>query len=226
MRSTVLARSVIVLGLLLAGGPNACAQHRPTSPDEPSRLCEYGIALAISGRESAAESAFVALLSYAPRDARALNNLGNLKLRNGDPELALAFYRRAGEVDTADAGIELNAAVTLALLGDEAAALAVAGDALPRAGGLSGAAALLGLSLRDAADSTSRAAGRATMSRARALELLRAAVNSVPPDSSRSSAPGTDSTAAGRYRALPWRSAGARGADSGQLPAIVYWKRS
>ena len=81
--------------------------------------CDYGITLALSGNPARAESVFVSLLSHSPGDARALTNLGNLELMQGEPDVALVFYGRAAQIDTADAGIILNRAVALMILGDE-----------------------------------------------------------------------------------------------------------
>ena len=47
---------------------------------------EYGVSLAMQGEAARAESVFVSLLSNSRGDARALNNLGNLRLLKGETE--------------------------------------------------------------------------------------------------------------------------------------------
>lgn len=224
MRLRHVTVTTVLLCAALMGVCSADSPNRVRGPDALSRLCEFGTWLAMSGREAAAESVFVALLSRAPGDARALNNLGNLHLRRGDPDLALEFYRRAGEADSADAGIALNAALALSLVGEEEAARAAAEDGVRRAGGLTSAADLLGLSIEAAADSTHRGAERGRMSRDRALELLRSATRAVPTDTVKPVPVGVDSSVA-RRRALLWRPAGARGSDAALPRDVMYWKR-
>src|SRR5947207_3786352 len=80
---------------------------------------EYGVTLAISGEEARAESIFVTMLSHTRGDARALNNLGNLRLLRGETGVALAFYERALRGDSLDPGIHLNRATALMLIGDK-----------------------------------------------------------------------------------------------------------
>src|SRR5262245_42347699 len=115
----------------------ACsASARPVEGGEARRdTCELGITLALLGRTAAAESVFVSMLSRAPRDPRALTNLGNLALLRGDADLALSFYGQAQEADTVDAGITLNEANALMILGDEDAASALAAEGVRQAGG-------------------------------------------------------------------------------------------
>lgn len=72
------------------------------------RRVEYGIALALGEDWAPAESAFVAVLSHRPADARALTNLGNLQLIQGNTRAALAFYDQADLADSSDAGIRLR----------------------------------------------------------------------------------------------------------------------
>src|SRR6266850_1677647 len=87
-----------------------CASSRPAVADPPDARSEYGVTLAVSGEEARAESIFVTMLSHTRGDARALNNLGNLRLLRGETGVALAFYERALRGDSLDAGIHLNRA--------------------------------------------------------------------------------------------------------------------
>ncbi|HET9235083.1 MAG TPA: hypothetical protein VFP10_13170, partial [Candidatus Eisenbacteria bacterium] len=57
----VVVALVILLGF--AAG-SACAGD--LAPNSLTRLCEYGITLALSGKEDTAESVFVSLLSRSP----------------------------------------------------------------------------------------------------------------------------------------------------------------
>ena len=184
--------------------------------------CEIGTALAQSGNVALAESVFVSLLSRSPRDPRALNNLGNLALIRGRPRVALAFYDDAASRDTSDAGIVLNQATALMLLGDENEAQLTASSGVAKAGGVGAAAGLLGITAPSELDPNDPPkAGQATsVHREEMLMLLRIAAGKVPADSIRA-------TGAQKVHPKPpvIRSAGPRGdADTGS-PAVVYWKR-
>jgi len=197
--------------------------HAGASPEELQRECEYGVALALSGQAARAESVFVSLLSHAPGDPRALTNLGNLHLLRDEPEVALAFYDRALRSDSTDAGIFLNEATALMLLGEEATAEDLAREGVRRAGGPRSAAQLLGLRYEGTQEESPKAAQRAYISREEVLELLRAAAQKVPADSSRAAA--TRPASQGKKPAPTWRSAGARGAADVEGAALLYWKR-
>jgi tetratricopeptide (TPR) repeat protein len=64
-----------------------------------------------------AQKEFEAILSQDPRHVSALNNRGNLYFVQGDFERALDAYRTAEEVDPADGGIRINAALAYYRLG-------------------------------------------------------------------------------------------------------------
>lgn len=217
---------IYLAGLLWVGAHALAAAADDAAPDPNGRLCEYGITLALSGHDAAAESVFVSLLSRVPHDARALNNLGNLRLRRGDPDVALAFYGRAGEADSADAGIMLNEATALMLEGDDQAARGRADEAMREAGGPAAAARLLGLRDADLNEDAPRASDHAQVSRDEVLALLRAAARAVPADTARANAKKKAEGAETRKgrSVLSWRSAGARGAADSDVAAVVYWK--
>src|SRR5690349_23088275 len=126
---------------------------------------EYGVTLAVSGEEARAESIFVTMLSHTKGDARALNNLGNLRLLRGEAGVALAFYERALRGDSMDAGIHLNRATALMLIGDKDRSAASFARGVNLAGGVDQAEALLGLgpertaSDRTASDRTANGRG-------------------------------------------------------------------
>jgi len=193
---------------------------------EPSRLRsenEYGIALALTGEGERAESAFVSLLSHSPGDARALNNLGNVHLLRGALDVALAFYARAGDADTLDAGIMLNASTALMLRGDDEEAQSLAVQGVRQAGGLRPAALLLGLK---APEETPKAGDRAYIRKDEVLALLRAATAGVPGDSLKGSRdPAAGAAARPRKKRTVWRSAGVRGTEGTDITAVVYWKQ-
>jgi hypothetical protein len=124
----------------------------PPQPGGHAQRARLGVELALSGQPARAESVFVSLLSDSPGDARALTDLGNLHLLRGDPETALAFYRRAALKDTVDGGIRLNRAVALLLLDRTEEAGREAAEGRRLAGGIEQAESLLGIRTeRDAA---------------------------------------------------------------------------
>jgi len=187
--------------------------------------CDLGITLALLGRSAAAESVFTSLLSHAPGDPRALTNLGNLALRRGEAGLALAFYERAGEADTADAGIVLNQAAALLALGEDELAQIRAAAGVQRAGGTEAAAGLLGLHLGETAPAAHKAGDRAYVSKEEVLNLLRAAAGKIPADSVRAGGAAGDSLATRGKKPPVWRSAGARAGVMPDGATLVYWKR-
>jgi len=220
-------RTWIALGiassLLLGSAAWATESATDAAPDPSSRLCEYGITLALSRQDERAESVFVALLSRIPHDARALNNLGNLRLWKGEADMALAFYNAAAGTDPDDAGITTNEAIAWAIAGDDSLAEAGAAEAVSRAGGPAETARLLGLRYTDLdADGWERGSDAPRLSREKALALLRIAARAVPPDTTQAR---NRSLSAGQHKQVPtWRSAGPR-ASSALEPAVVYWKR-
>lgn len=212
----------VLLGLGLGACQLVATPAIAARPDALTRLCNMGIRLALDGRTAAAESAFVAILTRSPGDARALNNLGNLAMWRHDGALAEAFYRAAADGDSADAGITLNGATSLLMAGDEDEARNVAEMGVRQAGGLDAAAHLLGLS---PADSESATAGDPTLlRREQVLMLLRSAARAVPRNSPPRAFGAADSARA-RRPVLAWRTAGVRSSGAAEEPAVVYWKR-
>jgi len=212
--------SLAVLGMLVG---TARAQT-DDDLDPSSRQCDLGITLALLRRPAAAESVFTSLLSRAPGDARAFNNLGNLALLRGEADLALPFYDRARSTDSTDAGIRLNEATAFLLLGEDDLASARVMDGVRRAGGVQAAARLLGLRYRDSTSHAGRAAQRPSFSQEEMLHLLRTATARVPLDSTRSAATDTTGRRANK-RHFVWRPAGARSGTSTESAAPLYWKR-
>lgn len=211
----------LVTVLLLVQVVSALGEERSAAE------CDYGITLALSGNVSRAESVFVSLLSHSPRDARALTNLGNLALQGGDPAIALAFYDRAVQADTVDAGILLNRAVALMLLGDEDSAIVQANDGVKKAGGEKEAASLLGLRPDEIASSSrgeDKAADKPRVDKSEIAALLTAARESVPRDSTQAERQG-GSQSEEKEATGAWRSAGARSADGNVVADVLYWKR-
>src|SRR5438552_8456372 len=99
----------------------------------------------MSGEEARAESLFITMLSHTRGDARALNNLGNIRLLRGESNVALAFYDRALRGDSLDAGIHLNRATALMVIGDTERSGAAFARGVKLAGGVEQAQALLGI---------------------------------------------------------------------------------
>ena len=199
------------------------ADSEATPSADNGARCEYGIALAMAGDVKQAESVFVALLSDSPGDARALANLGNLRVLEGDLDVALVFYNQAVKADASDAGIKLNRATTLMLMGDVDRAELEAADAVEQAGGEEEAAKLLGLS--DASKAESRASDKPFVSSQEIRALLTAAKSRVPGDSLSGTAPADTTKTKSKSKKTTWRSAGPRAGDTGDVAAVLYWKR-
>lgn len=180
---------------------------------------DYGVSLAISGEEARAESLFITMLSHTRGDSRALNNLGNIRLLKGETGVALAFYERALRGDSLDAGIHLNRATALMLIGDKDRSAESFARGVKLAGGEEQAAALLGLGPeRTASD---RAAKKTMIDPEQLRQMLRTAAKSVPTES----AVAVNRTARTARTASTWRSAGPRGADGSDTSHLLYWKR-
>jgi tetratricopeptide (TPR) repeat protein/DNA-binding beta-propeller fold protein YncE len=86
------------------------------SKDLDARL-QIGTIYARNGVADVAQAEFDAILAQDPRHAAAANNRGNLYFARGDFERALEAYRFAEELDPADGGIRLNAALAYYRLG-------------------------------------------------------------------------------------------------------------
>jgi len=196
------------------------------APDQLQSQCELGITLALSGDNARAESVFVSLLSRSPGDPRALANLGNLCMIRGEPDLALAFYRRAAARDTSDAGIVLNEAVAFMLLNDAESAEDRATVGIEKAGGTKQAASLLGLRASEQeAESrgADRVAERPHIAKSEIASLLSAAKQSVPASSA-----GADTEDVRAEKKRPegsFRSAGTRASGETVMADMIYWKR-
>lgn len=221
----VLMAGVAIASSTFVGAARGADPAPATDAESPARMCDLGITLALTGQGASAESVFVSLLSLAPRDPRALNNLGNLHLWRGEPDVALAFYGQAGAADTSDAGIMLNEATALMLAGDDEGAKARASEGVARAGGSQQAANLLGLHLDPDSGELEKGADSAQLSRDEVLALLRAATHAVPVDSTKAKQAATDPKAKSPKKAPAWRSAGARGSEGTDAAAVLYWKR-
>jgi len=206
--------------------------HGATGPtkDELQAECELGITLALSGDNAGAESIFISLLSHSPRDCRALTNLGNLHLVRGEPDLALAFYERAGKLDSLDAGIVLNQAVALMLLNDQDMAEVRAHRGIEMAGGVREASSLLGLRRTDE-EAEDRGADKSVekphIAKNEIAALLSAAKQSVPADSTQAGGK-SQSQAQLKQPGQPahsFRSAGTRASGESVVADMIYWKR-
>lgn len=205
------------IALLWACGHPGLAFAGPSAADR----ADMGVTLAMSGELSRAESLFVSMLSDTRGDSRALNNLGNLKLLAGDLGVALAFYDRAARGDSADAGIQLNRATALLLMGDDARALEAAAAGVRLAGGLEQAQGLLGLKADAPAE---RADKKAFVNKGEIRALLKSAAASVP-NAAPKPAAGAGAATAKPKSGTTWRSAGPRAADQSDAASVLYWKR-
>ncbi|UCF78187.1 MAG: tetratricopeptide repeat protein [Candidatus Eiseniibacteriota bacterium] len=216
------AVAITVLAILpLAVSLNAAER---TEEDPWKAECEFGITLAFGGEIAKAESVFVSLLSHEPGSARALTNLGNIQVIQGELDVALSFYDRAITADSADGGIRLNRAVALMLMGEEEDAQVEAREGVKIAGNLGSAASLLGLRSIQAQESERRGAEKLYVSKEEIGSLLAAALKSVPSDSTQDSS-GTGAEPREKKPAQAWRSAGARAAQQTEVASVLYWKR-
>ena len=219
------ARPVRASRALAAAALLAVALAARAQAAEPAKnsQTEYGVTLAMSGEAARAESVFVSLLSHSRGDARALNNLGNLRLLKGEIGVALAFYDRALRGDSTDAGIHLNRATALMLMGDETRAQEAAATGVRLAGGVDQAGELLGLK-SDNPKEAGKAAEKTVVSKSEIQALLHSAAAAVPSDTSHAAGKGGAAGAAGK-KAPTWRSAGPRASDSSDAAVVLYWKR-
>ena len=219
---------VVIIALATGLGPDrVTAQGSADSATTALRAdCDYGIMRAFGGQRGEARTAFLSILGQAPGDARALNNLGNLSLMDGDPALARAFYDRARASDSLDAGIRLNLATAWMLEGDGERAETEAAAGVELAGGLREARRLLGL--RDEpADrvAPARAAPGVRVTRAEVRALLERALKTVPADSlQRAVAPATPVRSGGKAQPRS-RPAGPRASSETDALDVLYWKR-
>ncbi len=206
-------------------GPDATSETSASDVAAQRKRAEYGIALAMSGEYRDAESAFVSLLSVSPGDPRALANLGNLRVLNGDLDVAMAFYDQALRSDPEDAGIVLNRATTWMLMGEVDRAESEAARGVTLAGGEAEAARLLGIA--GVKLGGPRASDKPYVSKQEIRALLRAATSRVPGDSIKAStsSDSTKSETKTKRATKAWRSAGPRAGDGGEIASLLYWKR-
>jgi tetratricopeptide (TPR) repeat protein len=183
---------------------------------------DYGVTLAISGEEAQAESLFITMLSHTRGDARALNNLGNIRLLRGESRVARAFYERALRGDSLDAGIHLNHATALLMLGDKAGSEKAFALGVKLAGGVEQARALLGIS-PESPPADERAAKKTAIDAELIRAMLKQAASTTPTGKVEPASSGAQKSTG--ENASAWRSAGPRGSDAGETPQILYWKR-
>jgi tetratricopeptide (TPR) repeat protein len=183
---------------------------------------DLGVSLAIGGSETSAESVFVSMLSHTRGDARALNNLGNLRLLRGEAGVALAFYDRALKADSIDAGIHLNRATSLMLLGDQKRSENAFATGVKLAGGLDQAMTLLNLPADNAP--VDRGAKKTAINPEQLKSMLKRAAATVPKDQIKVVDSEVTTNPASKS-ASAWRSAGARASDGSEASMLLYWKR-
>lgn len=214
---------VWVLALLVF---TATTAEAATTADSLEAACEYGTTLALLGNTASAESVFIWVLGVSPGDARALNDLGNLALLRGKPELALSFYSRAAAADSSDPGIVLNQSTALMVMGEQDAAAERAAIGVRMAGGAKAAGRLLGLRYTGPElDHSKASAGQAYLSKEELTALLSTAAGHIPAGSVKPRQASSDSTTQNQAKAsnhAVWRSAGARAGDQ-DTAALVYW---
>jgi len=137
-------RVVVVAGWILAASIGFGARAaRPETADPIQQRRDYGVQLALGGNPALAETVFQALLSLD--DPCAWTGLGNLHAMRGEFSSALVFYNRAQRKDSSDAGIVLDRAIVLQLMGEDELARAEAAHGLRLAGSAARAESLLAL---------------------------------------------------------------------------------
>lgn len=216
---------VIILAGLVAAG-SVPAAHSTEDLADP---CAHGIALAFQGRIDRADSVFVAMLSSRYSDPRALNNSGNVCFMRGDLDVALQFYELAARSDSSDAGILLNRAAVLLVMGEDDRARQVAAEAVRHAGSPERAEQLIGIprtrpgkasefTARILAGSSARRKNtKLTLSRSEMRALIRGQEAPVSdPHKAPSEAPQASSGGA---------RTGVKASAEGSLPRLLYWKR-
>ena len=87
-------------------------------PDDMNAQLKLGVLYARRGYPDDAKKAFEAILTRAPENADALNNLGNLAFNAEDFPKALALYKRAEAASPNDASIKMNISMCLYRAGD------------------------------------------------------------------------------------------------------------
>ena len=190
--------------------------------DKADSRADLGVTLAIGGSETSAESVFVSMLSHTRGDSRALNNLGNLRLLRGEAGVALAFYDRALKGDSIDAGIHLNRATSLMLLGDQKRSEEAFATGVKLAGGLDRAMTLLNLPADNAP--VDRGAKKTAINPEQLKSMLKRAAATVPKDQIKVVDSEVTTNPASKTSST-WRSAGARASDGSEAPMLLYWKR-
>ena len=193
----------------------------PASAWAADARSDYGVTLAMSGEEARAESTFITMLSHTRGDVRALNNLGNIRLLRGETSVALAFYERALRGDSLDAGIHLNRATALMLMGDKERSEVAFARGVQLAGGVEQAQALLGITPEKQPEE--RAAKKTAIDPEQVRAMLKQAASTVPTAKVQSVAANARKTAGKTPSA--WRSAGPRASDGSETPGLLYWKR-
>jgi tetratricopeptide (TPR) repeat protein len=224
--SRVTVRALLLSALALCPALPACADSpvpdsHAAAPTGDARA-DYGVTLALGGESARAESIFVTMLSHTHGDARALTNLGNLRLLRGETGVALAFYDRALRADSLDPGIHLNRATALMLIGDDARSQEAFATGVRLAGGLDHAQALMGLPPET--HDPNRAAKKTMLDADQIRAMLKRAAASVPNDSAKGAAHAHTASSASKPPSA-WRSAGPRSADGSESPLLLYWKR-
>ena len=216
MKRVVLAGMIVAL--LAVASTALAADPAPAK----SSNAEFGVSLAIGGNDTQAESVFVSMLSHTKGDARALNNLGNIRLLRGEAGVALAFYDRAIRGDASDAGIHLNRAAALMLMGDTKRSDEAFATGVKMAGGIDKATALLNLPPENAP--VDKGAKKTAINPEQLRSMLKKAAASVPKDQIKT-VPAENATASNTKNNSAWRAAGARSSDGSEASTLLYWKR-
>jgi tetratricopeptide (TPR) repeat protein len=116
-----------------------------TQPDNLRVANRLATTYAMLNRYGEAEATVNSILQRDPRNAPALNTLGNIQMMRGNPDAAKDAYRRAREADADDPGIQLNEGFSYKISGDDTQGDALLTAAIQQAGSSAAALDLLGI---------------------------------------------------------------------------------
>jgi transglutaminase-like putative cysteine protease len=197
--------------------------HGATADGAPAVGAAMEVARAYysAGKWTEARARLDAVLAANPRNAAALNNLGNVLAASGDLGAAAARYQESLAGSDGDPGTWLNLGLVRYAMGDTAGAAQPIAEGVTRSGGLEQACALIGLS--PDLDATAREGAR-RMSEAEARALLMEAMRKVPSPGASAPAPKTASDKPVTSRPWTSRVAAGRSAERMALHDHLYWK--
>jgi len=174
-----------------------------------------------AGRIESAESHLQRALALAPRSPRTLNNLGDVRVAQGNAREALDLYAASLRGDSSDAGVWLNLGLVRYATGDSAGAGEPMALGLDLSGGYDEACRLLGI----VPEQPGSREGTQRMTVDEVRLLLREALKRVP-RTVRAPVRPVPAVPDSLPHAKSWTSrvAGSRGAEATGLGPSLYWR--